>query len=188
MKEKDLVRSLAWCVLGLVLVGGCSKKNTAARPGVEVSETGDTSMHGEAAREYYVPEAEQRRWVYDAMPTPDPSHKPNYLLKSIGFSSLSAGVDGEATAVLRTLAEDMQARPNIQVIAIGFADAGGEKANGENLGMQRAQAIRQILVNSGVAKDRIEVASFGARMTTAPASDGPAMEKARVSEIWLMNE
>jgi len=49
------------------------------------------------------------------------------------------------------------------LLLVGRADPQGNEAYNEELGMKRARAIRQLLLENGITQDRIELASEGAK-------------------------
>ncbi|MFN8549515.1 MAG: OmpA family protein [Candidatus Eisenbacteria bacterium] len=185
-----------WLLFGTLLVcalvtfeSGCGKRATNARPNAAHDEPMKTDTPGlitQGSGPYLIPLAEQRRWSYTGLPTPNPSSKPNYLLRSLGFKKASSTLDGEAAGTLRELAKVLKEKTSIRVLCIGLTDGGPEKVNSDNLGLGRAQAAKQTLVAAGVAKDRIEVASFGA--TQAQSTDPIGQELERVCEVWLLTE
>lgn len=48
-----------------------------------------------------------------------------------------------------------------RIVLVGRADPSGSEEYNEELGMKRAEAIRQILLDSGIAADRIEAVTEG---------------------------
>lgn len=169
---------------------GCAGKSTGTRasnqPPAAAAPKTDAALTTEGSGPYLVPLAEQRRWSYSALPTPAPSSKPNYLLRSVGFAKSSSTLDNEGRGTLKGLAEVLQEKTKIRVLCLGLADGGPEKVNAENVATGRAQAARQALISAGVSKDRIETAIFGA--SQAQAQDPIGQELERVVEVWLLTE
>ncbi len=190
MKRWLLFGTLVACAaMTLTLDSGCAKRSASSRPEAMRSEPAppDTpTLTTEGSGPYLIPLAEQRRWSYTAMPTPEPSSKPNYLLRSVGFKKSSTSLDPEAASTLRDLATVLKEKAKIHVVCIGLTDGGPEKVNSDNVGLGRAQAARQALVAAGVAKDRIETATFGASQSKSTDPIGQELE--RVCEVWLLSE
>lgn len=128
--------------------------------------------------------AERKIWGYDGMPAGSFSGRPAQLLRTVGFRSGSSGIDQEAKMTLVTMVTEMKAKPNQRVLVIGFTDGVGEGGRAEGLGMDRAEEVRNMLTSQGIARDRIQVASFGSRQSKAIATDLVAQEKDRRVEIW----
>lgn len=71
-------------------------------------------------------------------------------------------------ARLAELSASLAAMPDLQLRLDGFADERGDSAYNENLSVQRAEYVRQVLEENGVAPERITVSAHG----ESPASDG----------------
>ncbi|MBF0530045.1 MAG: OmpA family protein, partial [Deltaproteobacteria bacterium] len=70
---------------------------------------------------------------------------------------------------LKTAADVIKANPDITKIVIaGYTDSKGSEQYNYKLGLKRAEAIREILVKEGVAKNRLDVKSYG---KTKPIAD-----------------
>ena len=177
---------LGCAILGVALLlaaPGCASKKKAP------VDSEMTSRDVPASNiEHYIDADKQERWVYSAMPTPEPSSKPNYLLKSFTFEKNSASLNAEARGVLGSLAEDLAAKPDITVLIVGMCDSNAEAVNAQNLGMNRAQNARKVLIDRGVARNRVEIASFGSSQATAPASETVGQAFDRRVEVWLLTE
>ncbi|MEZ4655926.1 MAG: OmpA family protein, partial [Candidatus Eisenbacteria bacterium] len=130
----------------------------------------------------------QIRWEYSAMPNPAPSSQPNYLLKSYRCEKGGSTLNGEARGSLGQLVETLKSKPSVRVVCIGLCDGQGEAVNAQNLGMNRAQAAKQFLTGQGIAKDRIETASFASTQATASKDETIGQAEERRVEIWLLSE
>jgi outer membrane protein OmpA-like peptidoglycan-associated protein len=84
--------------------------------------------------------------------------------------------------VERVFAE-IAARPYPEILVIGHTDAVGNAQFNDQLSRQRAQRVRDDLVQRGIATDRIEVASRGKREPLIPTSEGVSEPKNRRVEI-----
>ena len=51
--------------------------------------------------------------------------------------------------------------PNVLITVEGFADPAGSRAYNKRLGMQRANAVRDLLISSGLAQDQVRAVSYG---------------------------
>lgn len=71
-------------------------------------------------------------------------------------------------ARLAELSASLAAMPDLQLRLDGFADERGDSAYNENLSVQRAEYVRQVLEENGVAPERITVSAHG----ESPAADG----------------
>src|SRR5690606_13479162 len=71
-------------------------------------------------------------------------------------------------ARLAELSASLAAMPDLQLRLDGFADERGDSAYNENLSVQRAEYVRQVLEENGVAPERIKMSAHG----ESPAADG----------------
>lgn len=78
------------------------------------------------------------------------------------FAENSAGIGGRARAMLENQARWLSGHPSLKITLIGRADDGGSAAQARELSMQRADAVRAKLVESGVAAAAISVEPRGA--------------------------
>ena len=73
-------------------------------------------------------------------------------------------------AKLAELSASLAAMPDLQLRLDGFADERGDSTYNQNLSVQRAEYVRQVLEENGVAPERIKVSAHG----ESPAADGTA--------------
>ncbi|MEZ4653907.1 MAG: OmpA family protein [Candidatus Eisenbacteria bacterium] len=92
----------------------------------------------------------------------------------------------ERRAAPRSARRDAQEQASVRVVCIGLCDGQGEAVNAQNLGMNRAQAAKQFLTGQGIAKDRIETASFASTQATASKDETIGQAEERRVEIWLL--
>ena len=166
-------------------LSGCAK--SPAPEATPRATANPNTLHGEASQFLVTPDA-QIRWSYPSLPDPNPSVKPNYLLKSFLFEPGAATLNPEARGALGELVEMLAEKPTVRVLCLGLCDGNQEKVNAQNLGMNRASAAREFLLGRGVHKDRIELASFGSSMAEAPPEETVGQRLDRKVEIWLIGE
>jgi outer membrane protein OmpA-like peptidoglycan-associated protein len=88
-------------------------------------------------------------------------------------------------ALLNQLTEKIRSFPAPRVMVIGHTDrVGGESLN-EVLSMRRALAVREMLMQLGIAPGAIEVSARGERQPLIPTADGVAEERNRRVEMNL---
>ncbi len=90
----------------------------------------------------------------------------------IYFPIGSAVVDSDGIRQLTWFAEKMQPYPQAQFLVQGFADATGAEAKNQQLSLERAQAVAQVLDGLEIAPARMNVQGFGT--TSAAASNATA--------------
>lgn len=91
---------------------------------------------------------------------------------------------GSATA-LDTLAQMLQRNPDLSVIVVGHSDNQGPLDVNIDLSRQRAEAVRQALVERGVAPDRLEARGVGFLAPVAPNATAEGRAQNRRVELVL---
>lgn len=81
--------------------------------------------------------------------------------QDILFDVDSATLTGSLQNDLRTLAASLNRYPNSTVNVIGHTDSDGEAAYNQALSQRRAQAVSSVLINSGVAANRLNSVGRG---------------------------
>jgi peptidoglycan-associated lipoprotein len=79
-----------------------------------------------------------------------------------------------------------QHHPGLVVTVEGFADPAGSAAYNKRLGQQRADAVRDYLVSSGLSADNVRAVSYGEasnRLVTPGASGDSGADNRRVSLV-----
>jgi outer membrane protein OmpA-like peptidoglycan-associated protein len=71
------------------------------------------------------------------------------------FPVASPAIVDAQTAVIKELAAELAAKPDLKVSISGYHSATGDKAMNEELSKKRAFAVRDALVSSGIAEDRL---------------------------------
>ena len=105
----------------------------------------------------------------------------NPLETVIPFTDGGSELSEAALADLATVRESPQVAAGGPIILRGHSDAGGNDAVNMRVSVERAEAVRDWLVEMGVAEDRIEVIGFGEQNPIAPNAlpDGSPNEEGR---------
>jgi peptidoglycan-associated lipoprotein len=79
------------------------------------------------------------------------------------FAFDSAKLSDADKATLKGVAEclDKPALANMQLSIVGRADSRGDKNYNDDLGRKRAESVRKLLIDAGIAESRIMIASRG---------------------------
>jgi peptidoglycan-associated lipoprotein len=78
------------------------------------------------------------------------------------FAFNSATLDDQDKPPLQSFAATISKyHPNVLITVEGFADPAGSHAYNKRLGMERADAVRDFLVQSGVNADQLRAVSYG---------------------------
>lgn len=89
----------------------------------------------------------------------------------------------EFKAVLDQLLAAVARYPAPEVVVIGHTDRVGSVADNDQLSVRRAEAVRDKLVQAGIAASMIAIAGRGEREPAVPTADGVARAENRRVEI-----
>ncbi len=85
------------------------------------------------------------------------------------------GIEGAALIFNRMLHEE----PDVVIVIEGHADDPGSTQFNQELGKQRAQAVREVLVGAGVPLAHLRTVSMGTRYPLCRTAEDPCREKNR---------
>lgn len=101
------------------------------------------------------------------------------------FSENSASVGGRARIIIENQARWLKSRPNLRIDIIGRADDGGSRQQEMDLAQQRAQAIRDRLVEGGVDGERLRLRIVGSSEPVAVCTSPLCKAENRNVELLL---
>lgn len=103
--------------------------------------------------------------------------------QSIFFEVGKADLDDRARGVLRVVALSLlnHDRP---LLITGYADDRGSPEHNEELSLRRAQAVRDVLVEAGIAAQRLELEAAGDAAPIAPSTEFGRSINRRVTFSW----
>lgn len=96
------------------------------------------------------------------------------ILHNIYFEQASAVVKTESIPEIKKLAQALLRNPGLSIIIEGHTDNVGDKTDLMNLSKNRAEAIRNMLLQEGVQANAVSTKGFG---DTQPVSDNSSEEK-----------
>lgn len=124
-------------------------------------------------------EAEMKRLFGDALAAlPPPAH--SFMLF---FRFDSEELTAESRALVPEILRAIKDRPVPDVIAVGHTDTTGMPATNFELGLKRANTVRDLLVEAGLDASAIEVISHGESDLLVPTADEVAEPRNRRVEI-----
>jgi outer membrane protein OmpA-like peptidoglycan-associated protein len=85
----------------------------------------------------------------------------NFVFDHLNFQTASTQLTPESVPTVNDLAQVLKAYPNSQVQLVGHTDSTGTPEANQTLSLDRANAVKDVLVTQGVAADRISTAGFG---------------------------
>ncbi len=101
------------------------------------------------------------------------------------FDTGTTRLSQRSQASLSLITEKIRTFPAPQVAVTGHADRVGSETFNEVLSMRRALAVREMLMQFGIAPGAIEVSGRGEREPLVPTADGVAEERNRRVEMSL---
>jgi OmpA-OmpF porin, OOP family len=108
------------------------------------------------------------------------------ILNNIYFERSKPTVLPESYPAIEKLAATLQRNPNVYISIIGHTDNVGDETDLKILSEQRAQSIRQLLVENGIASERITYFGYGGSRPIAPNDTEENKSKNRRVEIKIV--
>ena len=93
------------------------------------------------------------------------------------FRTGSAEITPDIAHQIQVLAHAVSKSPELKIRVDGYADPRGTIDTNMKLSQDRANAVRDLLLASGVSDEALEVNAYGKSQSTAEDSDGYAMER-----------
>ena len=101
------------------------------------------------------------------------------------FISATTDLTPQSKAALNDVRQKIKGFPAAQVSVIGHTDRVGTPESNDALSLKRATAVRDMLIQIGIARDAIEAVGRGEREPLIQTPDGKAEERNRRVEIKL---
>ncbi|SEK63259.1 OmpA family protein [Parapedobacter koreensis] len=139
----------------------CKPKQVVLQPAAEVIE-----REAPAERVVAEPKKEEPK-AAPTQPAATPATPPNYTFKNIQFEYDSHVLKTESYAILDQIAREMQKDANAKFVIDGHASIEGTAAYNMELSIDRANAVKLYLVNSGINGNNLAVNGFGATKPVA---------------------
>jgi OmpA-OmpF porin, OOP family len=115
--------------------------------------------------------------------TSDMSVPRRFVFDGLTFEPGSASLAPESGRTVDALGRTLKAYPNVRVSLEGFTDATGDAGTNKDLSFDRAHAIKERLVETGVAPERIATAGFGPERPVAPNDTEEGRARNRRTEV-----
>lgn len=118
----------------------------------------------------------------DALPVAAPSGPPAY---TVFFDLNSNAITADAVKILERTVADYRQLAGVRLVLAGHADRSGAERYNRGLSQQRAAAVRDHLVNAGIAPDAIHVEAYGERQGLVGTTDGAVEPQNRRVELFV---
>jgi outer membrane protein OmpA-like peptidoglycan-associated protein len=93
------------------------------------------------------------------------------------FRTGSAEITADIAHQIQVLAQAVSKSPELKIRVDGYADPRGTIDTNMKLSQDRANAVRDLLLASGVSDEALEVNAYGKSQSTAEDGDGYALER-----------
>jgi outer membrane protein OmpA-like peptidoglycan-associated protein len=120
---------------------------------------------------------------------PDPALLRHLAALDLRFPSRSAEISSDARSALNSLVQELR-RTDSPIRVIGHADATGRASKNDAISQQRADAVRDLLVQAGIRSSRITAIGEGDRMPIADNTtpEGRAANRRVVIELGATDD
>jgi outer membrane protein OmpA-like peptidoglycan-associated protein len=160
LDEPSTFRSLYWPVaiilallLGLLWLMGYGPGSQACRPAPVVSMQAPAAAPAAVVAPTAPPAVVAAPAATTAMaPTAVPPAEKVY------FAIDKFDVNAQSAAQLTKIIDYLKANPSAMAMLSGFHDPTGNKVKNEELALNRARAVRTVLEQAGISKERVEMA------------------------------
>jgi outer membrane protein OmpA-like peptidoglycan-associated protein len=103
----------------------------------------------------------------------------------VSFDVGRADIKPQLRQVLDQFAQGLSGQPTTRVRIVGHADSTGSDPTNDTLSAQRAQSVRDFLVDRGISGNRIDTAGRGSREPVASNETADGRARNRRVEIFL---
>jgi outer membrane protein OmpA-like peptidoglycan-associated protein len=117
----------------------------------------------------------------------DPAPR-TFVFDNLNFDTASNALTPESRPSVNALVAIMKAYPGTQFRIVGYTDNQGDPVSNERLSNARATAVKQALVDGGIAADRIATAGMGERDPIADNSTEEGRAKNRRTQLEIVRK
>jgi outer membrane protein OmpA-like peptidoglycan-associated protein len=104
----------------------------------------------------------------------------------LGFRTGSSQIEPKIAEQLNSLAEMLKAFPQFQLLIEAGADQRGSEAFNHELSRERAEAVARLLIDAGLARDRIATRYQGESTAEYPLNDAEGLAFDRMVQLTLI--
>jgi len=108
-----------------------------------------------------------------------------FVFDHLNFETASTQLTANSQATVTSLSQTLKAHPTAQVQLSGHTDNTGTADANQKLSLARANAVKQMLVSSGIAADRITTSGYGQDRPTASNDTEEGRAKNRRLELTV---
>lgn len=108
-----------------------------------------------------------------------------FVFDHLNFETASTQLTADSQGTVTSLSQTLKAHPDAQVQLSGYTDNTGALDANQKLSLDRANAVKQMLVNSGIAADRIATTGHGQNRPIASNDTEDGRAKNRRLELTV---
>ncbi|MDD4954633.1 MAG: OmpA family protein [Candidatus Omnitrophica bacterium] len=128
----------------------------------------------------------------EELPPPQAQEKrPSLLIKKIVknvkiyFDFDSASLRSDARGILESAVRTLNKNPETNILITGNCDTRGSENYNLKLGRNRADVVKNFMIENGIPEERIKIVSRGKLDAVAPVTDLPGMQKDRNAQFMI---
>lgn len=179
MKTLTIWKFICIATLAVLLQQACAPKKVALQSSAEVVQKERTEESPVAEQEKPTPPP--------PAPEPQPVESPNFNFKNIQFEYDSHVLKTDSYAVLDQISREMRKDPNAKFYINGHASIEGTSQYNMSLSIDRANAVKLYLVNSGIAAENLITEGYGSTQPVASNNTEAGRALNRRVEIKVMD-
>jgi len=195
MNHARRIAGLTTAMLSVLMVDACHKKPAPApAPAMQPGPNADSARRAQEEAARRAAEEAARRHAADSTAAAEAAARDaaaraaglrTTLTQLVHFDFDQSDLREEDRAILDAKVPIMQANSNVTIRISGHADERGSDEYNLALGQRRAAAVKQYLVQHGIADSRIETVSYGEERPIAQGSDEGAYAQNRRAEFEI---
>ncbi|PAX08080.1 OmpA family protein [Sphingomonas lenta] len=117
----------------------------------------------------------------------DPTPSRAFQFDRLNFDTSRSEIRPQDQEDLNQMAQILKAYPNARIRVVGYADARGSDPANQQLGLSRANSVRQALVAQGIQENRIETASGGEQDPVDTNATAQGQAENRRTEVVIVS-
>ncbi|HEX8389581.1 MAG TPA: OmpA family protein, partial [Sphingomonas sp.] len=110
-----------------------------------------------------------------------------FQFDKLNFDTSKSDIRAQDQEDLNQMAQILKAYPNARIRVVGYADARGSDPANQQLGLARANSVKNALVAQGVAGDRVEAASGGEQEPVDTNATASGQAENRRTEVVIVS-
>lgn len=194
MSHVRRIAGLTTAMLSVLMVDACHKKPAPAPVPATQPPNADSIRRAQEEAARRAAEDAARRRAADSAAAAEAAARDaaakaaglrTALTQMVHFDFDQSDLRAEDRAILDAKVPIMQANSNVTIRISGHADERGSDEYNLALGQRRAAAVKQYLVQHGIADSRIETVSYGEERPIAQGSDEGAYAQNRRAEFEI---